>query len=86
MKSYPYEGKDKEVVLKHVMVNVEKLLEYNIKLLIVISDVIIECCEEYFSTLKIPVINIVQSIADYVNTYYEQKNLILCARKLYFKG
>ena len=86
VKSYPYEGKDKEVVLKHVMVNVEKLLEYNIKLLIVISDVIIECCEEYFSTLKIPVINIVQSIADYVNTYYEQKNLILCARSYILKA
>lgn len=86
IKNSPYEEKDKEKVLEYVTENVKKLLECNIKLLIVISDTIIECCEEYFSTLKIPVISIVQSIVDYVNTYYEQKNLILCAKSFILKA
>lgn len=86
IKSAPYEGKDSEVILKHVKISVEKLLEYNIKLLVVISDTIVEYCEEYLKTLEIPVINIVSSIVNYVNNYYEQKNLIFCAKDYVIKA
>ena len=46
-----------------------KLLEQNIKMLVVISDTIIEYCLDYLQTLNIPVINIVQS-RDVLTTDY----------------
>ena len=86
IKNYPYEGREQEEIVKFVTENVEKLLEQNIKMLVVISDTIIEYCLDYLQTLNIPVINIVQSIINYVNKNYEQKNLALLAKSYILKA
>lgn len=86
IKNYPYEGREREEIVKFVTSNVEKLLEQNIKMLVVISDTIIEYCLDYLQTLNIPVINIVQSIISFVNKNYEQKNLALLAKSYILKA
>lgn len=79
IKNLPYEGKDVQVILKYVKHNVEHLLQrYNIKALIVISNTIIEYCEDYLNSLEIPVVYITKAIIDYVNSNYESKNMVLC--------
>lgn len=86
IKNFPYEGKDVEIIQKYVKDNVEKLNSFNIKMLIVISDTIVEYCSEYLQTLKIPVINVVQSIIKYTNENYEQKNIVFCAKSYILKA
>lgn len=78
--NYPYEGKATADIVSYVQKNVEFLLTQNIKLLVVVSDVIVEYCSDYLSTLSIPVLNSVNAIIDYVHNKYEQKNLALFAR------
>ena len=86
IKNFPYEGREQEEIVKLVTENVEKLLKQNIKMLVVISDTIIEYCFDYLQTLNIPVINIVQSIINYVNKNHEQKNLVLLAKSYILKA
>ena len=78
IKNLPYEGKEQHVITKYVTHNVEYLLTFKIKALIVISNTIIEYTEEYLNSLEIPVIFITKAIIDYVNTNYENKNMVLC--------
>ena len=86
IKNLPYEGKDSLVILKYIKKNVEYMLEQGIKMLIVISDTIIEYGSEYLEGLNIPVISIVQSIIDYLNINYENKNMLLCAKDYILKA
>ena len=80
LKNYPYEGKKEEDILAYVKANVEVLLKEGIKLLIVSSDTIIEYCSDYLSSLKIPTLQLVSTLIDYVNQNYEQKNIVLLAK------
>jgi len=80
LKHQPYWERTEQEVLDLIKANVERLMQENIKLLIVVSDVIIEYASEYFEKLTIPTINLVQSLIDYVNINYEQKNMILLAK------
>ena len=86
IKNFPYEGKDVDVINKYVKANIDRLINLNVKMLIVISDTIVEYCNEYLQTLKIPVINIVQSIIKYTNENYEQKNIVFCAKSYILKA
>lgn len=51
------------------------LITKNIDVLIVVSDSIVEFCEEQINNLSIPVINIVDETIKYVNENYEHKNI-----------
>ena len=86
IKNLPYEGKDSLVILKYIKKNVEYLLSQDIKLLVVVSDTIIEYGNEFLETLEVPVISIVQTLIDYVNKNYENKNMILCAKDYIIKA
>lgn len=55
--------------------NLNYLLSKNINVLLVVSDSIIEYCSELFNELKIPVINIIDETVNYVNEFYEYKNV-----------
>lgn len=76
-----YEGLENNIILKRVENSVDFLLKQKIKLLIVISAEIIEYCQEYFNSLPIPVINIVDTIISCVNRDFEHRNMLLLARK-----
>jgi glutamate racemase len=67
-------------VYEIVRKNVERLLKEKVKLIVVISDTIVDIASEVFSKLEIPVINIVDTLLNYLNTNYEQKNILLCAK------
>lgn len=77
----PYEGKEEEVIVELIKKNVERLMEYEIKFLIVVSDTIIEYGSEYLSSLNLPVVDLVNSFIEYVNELYELKNMMLLAKK-----
>lgn len=77
----PYEGKDEKHIISLVKEKVDFLLSKDIKALIVVSDCIIEYCEDYLNSLDIIVINPVKEIIKDVSTNYEQKNMALIARK-----
>lgn len=79
--NFPYERNEEEIILNFVKEQVNFLLSKNIKALIVVSDSIIEYCEEYLNTLDIIIINPVQAIIKEVSTNYEKKNMALIAKK-----
>lgn len=70
-----YEGLDIDDIKKYVSNNLSYLLTKNIDILVVANDTIIEYCEDLFTDLQIPVINIVSETINYVNKNYEYKNL-----------
>jgi glutamate racemase len=80
LKNQPYEGQSPESIMNYVKTNMERLLSQNLKLVIVGSDVIFEYTQAYLQSLSIPVINVVDTLIDYVNTNYEQKNIVLLAK------
>lgn len=66
---------DKEELNQIVSKLISSLLEKEIDLLLVVSDSIIEFCEELFNDIKIPVIQIINETIEYVNEQYEHKNV-----------
>lgn len=50
------------------------LMSKKIDVLVVVSDSVVEFCEEQLNSLSIPVINIVNESINYVNEQYEYKN------------
>ncbi|HPB49285.1 MAG TPA: hypothetical protein PK334_03160, partial [Bacilli bacterium] len=86
IQNMPYEGKKAEDIQKAVQKNIDSLLSQGIKLLLVVSDIIVEHCQGLLNSLEIPVINIVNSIIEYVNTNFEQKDLILLIKQEVIKA
>lgn len=80
-RNYPYEGRTEEDINTLVKAKVELLLKYNIKLLVVVSDCIIEYCTTYLNSLPIPVVNIVNSLIEFTNDNFELKNMVLLAKQ-----
>lgn len=80
IKNYPYINLSEEEVLDIIKKNIDLLIDRGIKLLIVASDTIVEYASEYLTTLSVPVLNIVNTLIDYVNVNYEQKNMVLFAK------
>lgn len=84
--NYPYEEKDDEIILANVTKNINILLTYEVSLIIVVNNSIIEYCDEYLKTLPVPVVKINEVIIDYVNTNYEHKNVLLLAKQYLIKA
>ena len=86
VKNYPYEGKSTEDILSFVKKSVETLLSYEVGSIICVSASIHEYCSEYLSTLEVKYVSIVDSIIDYVNTNFDQKNMILLGKGYILKA
>ena len=80
IKNYPYEGKETEVILDHVKKSVDTLLSYEVSSIICVSASIHEYCREYLETLDVKYVSIVDSIIDYVNVNFDQKNIGLIGK------
>lgn len=74
-----YEGLEIEVIHNRVKKNVEILLSNHVKLIVVVSNTIVEYCNDYLNEIYVPVINIVDTIVNYVNEFYEHKNMAFLA-------
>lgn len=80
--NYPYEGKTPEEINNLVNESLSILLKEEVSIIYVLSNSIIEYCDELLSKLTIPVVKINDLIVNYVNKKYEYKNIALLA-KLY---
>lgn len=60
--------------------SVEALNEHNPKLIIIASGLIVERAAAAILDLKVPSVNIVETLIDYANTCFEQKNMVLLAK------
>ena len=76
-----YEGLPIDEILNRVKRNVAFLLSKNVKLIIVVSNTILEYCYNYFNEIRVPVINIFDIITTYLNDKYEHKNMALLANE-----
>lgn len=74
-----YEGLPVDEILKHVQANVQFLIHKGVKLIVVMSNTIVEYCRDYFDMIEVPVVNIVDSIINSVNDKYEHKNMAFLA-------
>lgn len=74
-----YEGLTLEKIRKRVKENFLFLLKKKVKLIIVVSNTIVEYCSDFFDEVSVPVINIVDTITSYINDHYEHKNMVLLA-------
>lgn len=74
-----YEKVPEEQIKERVLKNIEILKSRNVKLIVVVSNTIIEYCRDMFDDIPIPIINIVDMIIDYVNQNYEHRNMALIA-------
>ena len=82
MENYPYEGKNPEDIKSLTSELINTLYKQEVDIIIVLSNSIIEYCDELLSNIKIPIIKINDLIINYVNKNYEYKNIALLA-KLY---
>ena len=80
LKHFPYFNLTETEALDLIKDNVSRLINQNIKLLVVASDIIMDLAKDYFDTLNIPVLDIISLYIDYINENYEQKNIALFAR------
>lgn len=76
-----YEGLPEETIFNRVQDNVEFLMAKNVKLIIVVSNTILEYCYDYFNDIQVPVINIIDIITSFINDKYEFKNIALMAKE-----
>lgn len=74
-----YEGLAEEEIQKRVQVHTEFLLAKKVKLIVVVSNTIMEYCRDYFEAIAVPVVNIVDSIINQVNSCYEHRNMAFMA-------
>ena len=75
-----YEGLEFGVIENRIKNNVDFLLQYGVKLIVVVSNTIIEYYESHFEEIPVPVVNVVDSIINFVNDNYEHKNMVFLAR------
>jgi glutamate racemase len=68
-------------LIKIIKRNIALLLENNLKLLIVVSDMIVDRAASLLLDLKVPSVNIIETLVNYANLNYEQKNFILLAKE-----
>lgn len=74
-----YEKIPEEQIKERVIKNIDILIANNVKLIVVLSNTIIEYCRDLFDDIPVPVINIVDMIIDNVNQNYEHRNMALIA-------
>ena len=85
-KNYPYEGKEEKLIHEYVKKNIDKLLSLEVKCIICVNASIIEYCEEMLKEINVPTILLVDSIIDYVNLNFEQKNMVILAKEYILKA
>lgn len=66
---------DVEDINKNINNIITYLMSKQIDILVVVSDNIVEYCEELLNSLSVPVIQIVNETINYVNENYEYKNI-----------
>jgi len=86
IQNYPYEGKEIELINELVKKNIDELLARDVQCIICVNSSIIEYCIELFDNINIPKIMIVNSIINYVNLNFEQKNMVLLAKEYILKA
>ncbi|MCK9471158.1 MAG: hypothetical protein M0Q88_05325 [Bacilli bacterium] len=77
LKHYPYFNMTETEALEVIKSNVERLMDLEVKLILVVSDVIVDLAKDYFASLSVPVFDVVSLLIDYINENYEQKNIAL---------
>jgi len=70
-----FDEMDVKDIHEHVSENINYLLSKDVNVIVIVSDSIIEYCEDLISEIKIPIVNIVDECINYVNENYEYKNL-----------
>lgn len=74
-----YEVLPEDKIRSRVKEKLEYLIKSNVKLIVVVSNTIVEYCSDMFEEVRVPVINIVDTIVNYINSNYEHKNMLLLA-------
>ncbi len=77
LKHYPFYNRPEGDALNIIKSHIDLLLKEDIKLLIVLSDIIVDIAFDYLQEFNIQVINIVDLLINYVNKNYENKNICL---------
>lgn len=75
-----YEGLEVSLIEERIKKNVDFLLAKEVKLIVVVSNTIVEYYKQYFDEIPVPVINVVDTIIQYVNDNYEHKNMVFLAQ------
>jgi len=81
-----YEVLPEDKIRARVKTNLAYLLDCKVKLIVVVSNTIVEYCKDMFDDIKVPVINIVDTIVNYINSNYEHKNMLLLASENIIKA
>ena len=68
-----------KAVIEKIKEDTEVLLAHNPKLIVILASEYIEFAKEYFLSLAIPVINIVDMVIDSLNQDYDKKNIAFLA-------
>lgn len=84
--NYPYEGQDEKDIINSLKKTTKILTDYNVSMIIVVNNSIIEYGEEFLSKLEVPVYKFSDFIIDYVNANYEHKNMAILAKQYIIKA
>ncbi|HHX81217.1 MAG TPA: hypothetical protein GX692_09170 [Acholeplasmataceae bacterium] len=61
--------------------NIEIIAEYNPKLLIIVNDIIVDRAASVILDLKVPSVNVIETLIEYANKYYQDKNMVLLVKE-----
>lgn len=91
LQNYPYEGKEIEDINNYVKRNVDYLLSKDVKAIICVNASIIEYCIEYLESVNnkdntLIKLYLVDSIINYINLNFEQKNMLLLGKEYILKA
>lgn len=81
LKYHPYSERSEAEIKELVDADIDGVMRENPAVLIIVSDTVIEYGAEKLKMLDIPVIKIDDALVEYANRNYEQKNIVLLARK-----
>ena len=84
-KRSPYEGRNSEDILELVSASYEKIKNYKLKMIVVLSDTICEHALDYLESLELPVINVVDILTRTVNKQFNNKNILYVARNSFLE-
>lgn len=70
-----FDEMDTKEIHNHVSNNINYLLSKNVDIIVVVSDSIVEYCEDLLQDIKIPVVKIVDETIEYVNNNFEYKKM-----------
>lgn len=85
-KHAPYSERGSEEIIELISKSYEKIKDYKLKMIVVLSDTICEYALDYIESMELPVSNIVSNVIKAINKKHPKKNVIYASKKSFMEA